>query len=188
VSAAAPVFIADAPILHAEGFGRAVGGAFLGERAAAGKVAVFDPIAHLARRAAAEIPGEVRFGADEAAELQEFVRAELVGFDGVAPPDVDAARPARARADAVAPVVVVGEAAARPAQHRHADFLQRVDDVLADAAEVGDLGVFSDADAVVDARPKMLGKMPVQERVDPGDGLVQTDGDLCSSHERQGKR
>ena len=59
-------------------------------------------------------------------------------------------------AKAVAPVVGVGEAAARPAQHRRLNGLHGVDEGLADAVGVGNLGVRPDPDAVVDHAAEVL--------------------------------
>ena len=48
---------------------------------------------------------------------------------------------AGAAADAVAPVVAVGETAAGPAEVGRADALHVVDELPADAVDVGDLGI-----------------------------------------------
>ena len=76
-----------------------------------------------------------------------------------APARVGPARPLPARADAVAPVVLVGEAAAGPADDGSFDTFQRVDEGGADTACVWDFGVFSDPDAVVDTLAEMLGEL-----------------------------
>ena len=81
-------------------------------------------------------------------------------------------------ADAVAPVVLVGEAAAGPAQHRHAELLERGDDVVAEAARVGDRRVLADPDAFVDQAAEVLGELAVDGRVDDGAGRVGAHGDF----------
>ena len=74
--------------------------------------------------------------------------------------------PVGAGADAVAPVVVVGKAAAGPAEVRNVDRLEGVDDVGPHAAGVGDLRFFADPDAVVDAAAEVLGELAVEMAAD----------------------
>ena len=73
-------------------------------------------------RAAAHVAGDVGLAIELLAQVEKLVRAEGVGVDDLAPVHVDALRPLVARADAVAPVIVVGEAAARPAEIRDVGF------------------------------------------------------------------
>src|SRR5213592_767819 len=107
--AAVPVLVADAPVADPERLGRPVGGAAPRQGAVAGIVAVLEPVPHLRRRAAADVTGDVRLGAEEAAEAQELVRPELVRLDRLPPPQVDRPRPLAPGADAVGPVVVIRE-------------------------------------------------------------------------------
>lgn len=142
-----------------------------------GEVAVFDPVAQLAGGAGANVAAEVGFGADQPAEADKFLGAHVVGFDDFAPVDVDAARALGARADAVLPVVIIGEAAAGPADDGGFDAAQGFDDVAAEAAGIGDGRILADPDAVVDAAAEVLGKMPVDVGVDGGDGVRRVEGD-----------
>ena len=68
------------------------------------------------------------------------------------------------------PVVLVGEAAARPAEDGDVELLQRRDDVVADAARVGDRRVLADPDALVDAAAEVLGEVAVDVPVDDRPG------------------
>src|ERR1039457_5654860 len=61
-----------------------------------------------------------------------------------------------ARTDAVAPIVTVGETAARPADDRRPDLAHRVDQRFPDATDIGDLRVLADPDAVVNDAAEML--------------------------------
>ena len=71
-------------------------------------------------------------------------------------------------ANAVTPVVGIGKAAARPAQHRHAERLERGHDIGPQAAvPVGD--------AAIDAAAQMLRKLAVDVFVDGADTLVGVD-------------
>ena len=86
--------------------------------------------------------------------------------------------PLGARADAVAPVVVVGEAAAGPAEVRDVDRAEGVEDVGAHAAGVGDRRIFADPDAVVDAAAEVLGEVAVEVAADRAAVLVAVDDGL----------
>src|SRR5579871_5078120 len=70
-------------------------------------------------------------------------------------------------------MVGIGEAASGPAQHRNAQRLQCVYDVVADAARVGNGAVRADEDAGIDQFAQMLRKMPVQKRIDRSDRLLR---------------
>src|SRR5205823_497080 len=138
VPAASPILVAHAPVADVERFRQSVGGTAARERAVALEVAVFDPVAHFARAAAADIAGNVRAGAQVPAEGEKFMRAERIGLDRFAPMNVDGARTVGGRADAVLPVVVIGEASPGPAQNRRMKALERVEHVRATAGDVGD--------------------------------------------------
>ena len=64
--------------------------------------------------------------------------AKAVILHHAAPMAVDHAPPLGARADAVAPVIFIGKAAARPAQVGNVDPAQRVKRVIAQPSRVGD--------------------------------------------------
>ena len=173
VAAAAPRLVAHAPVLDVEGLAVAVGGALVGEgEAPARGVAVGHPVVKLLRAARADVGREVRLGPHQPAETHELVDAELVGLRGVRAPQACGApssctcAAAGRRADAVAPVVAVREAAARPAQVRRADPLHVVHELLADAVDVRDLRVAADPDAVVDDAAEVLDEVPVEVRAD----------------------
>src|SRR6185295_19792837 len=101
-----------------------------------------------------------------------LVRAEFVGLDDAAPESVHAVRAFRTLTDAVTPVVLVGEAAAGPAQHRHFELPERGQYVGAIAAGVGDRGAFAHPDAFVDIAAKVFHELPVQGRIDGRARLV----------------
>ena len=88
-------------------------------------VAVLDELGRLLRRPGAEVDGQHRLGIDEAAPLDELVRAEGVRLDGP-PREVCASRPFVPGADPVTPVVVADEVPARIPDHRHAQAAERV--------------------------------------------------------------
>src|SRR5262249_44264706 len=77
-------------------------------------------------------------------------------------PEVGVHRTLRTLADAVAPVVAVGEAAARPAHDRRLDPAHVLDQRRAESADVRYLRVFTYPDAVVNHAAQMFGEVPVQ--------------------------
>src|SRR6476469_841340 len=83
-----------------------------------------------------------------------------------APMRIDHARALIARADAIFPVVLICKTSARPAQNRHLDLLQGFDDVIADAAGVGDRAVLTVLLSLVNAVPQVFVIMPVNVPVD----------------------
>src|SRR5207237_1524816 len=83
-----------------------------------GRVAVLDVIGGVLNRARAEIHPQHRLDAQLAAEIDELVGAELIGFDG-APGQLASPRAFVPRADAVAPVVAADEIPARVTHDRH---------------------------------------------------------------------
>ena len=136
VAPAAPAFVADPEIFDAPGRIAPVGPA-LGCERTLGRGHIFDPLRHVARRHRSHVPGDIGFGTDRLGEVHEFVGSERIVLGHPAPVGVDPHRPSAFRADAVAPVIFVGEAAARPAHHRHLDMPQSRDHVVAITVGVG---------------------------------------------------
>ena len=179
VAAAAPVFISHAEIIDLPGLLMAVLPALLRHRGNALERHVLDPLGHLAHRAAADIAVDVGLAAQLAAELKILVRPEAVVLHDAAPVGVDHLLAVLLRTDAVLPVILVGEAAARPAQHRNLELLQRLNDVRPHAVHVRDVGVLPDIESLIDASAQVLGEMSVNLRVDVGNFLLIIDYKLC---------
>src|SRR5699024_5772454 len=133
------------------------------------------PLAHLPDRARADVSVHVGVGAEQFAQCHEFVRAEVVVLHDVAPVRVDHAGTFRTGADAVAPVVLLGEATAGPAQVRDPQLSQCLHDVASDPTLVGDVGVLTDPEPSVDAPPQVFGEVAVQVAADGGSGQVEVD-------------
>ena len=95
----------------------AIGGALLrqGGRLRGGQV--FQPFGRFLRSAGADIDRQVRLGANLVEKVHEFVGAEGVRLDDPAPVRIEAH--GSLRADAFAPVILIREAAAGPANVRH---------------------------------------------------------------------
>src|ERR1019366_3178875 len=77
-----------------------------------------------------------------------------------------------ARSDSVAPVVTVGKAAARPANHRRTDAPQRFDQRLPQAAYVRNRRILAHPNAVVNHTAQILDEVPVDLRRNRRDRLV----------------
>ena len=156
VAAAAPGLVADAPVLHVPGLLPAVGPAQVRHGGLPAHVAVLHPVGELLDGAAAHVAGEVGLAPQLAAQLQKLVGAEGVVLRDAAPVGVDDLLAALPGADAVLPVVGVGEAAAGPAQHGDAQGPQGLDHVRSHPVFVGDAGALAHVDAVVDAAAQVL--------------------------------
>ena len=178
-AAAAPAFVADAPVLHAPAVLPAVGPALAHHGGVPVGVQVFHPLAHFLRRAAAHVARDVGLAAHLAAQFHEFVGAEGVVLRHAAPVGVHHVAALLLRADAVPPVVLIREAAARPAQHRHMDGLHGLHDVRADAVHVGDIAVLPDEDTPVDAVAQVLREIAVDIPGNRPGRLVPFDIDPC---------
>src|SRR3954467_13447492 len=118
------------------------------------------PRGAIERRAGADVADDEGLGTDAPHELHVPVRPEGVVLDDAAPDDVDHAGSLRAGGDAVAPVVVVGEAAAGPTDIGDADAAEGVNDVIAQVpCGVGAAGA-ARPHAVVDAAAEVLHELP----------------------------
>ncbi len=64
-------------------------------------------------------------------------------------------------------MIFVGEAPAGPAKYGDLDFLERLDHVLANAADVGNVRIFAHPETLIYAAAQVFGKMSVDLRGDP---------------------
>ncbi|GEM_PF-6546370 len=135
------------------------------------------PLGHFLHAARTEVAADIGVGADLLDQVEEFMGADGVVLLHPAPVAVHTHRPFPARADAVAPMVLVGEAAARPAHHRHVQLLERGHHVLAPAARVGNGRIGPDPHAAVDAGAEVLGELAVDMAVDQRSGPGGIDRD-----------
>ena len=125
-----------------------------------------------------DVGGDVWLGADQAAEVHEFVNAKLVGLGGVdsgghaALPEIVSAGPPGGLADPVAPVIPVGKATAGPAEIRRADPLHVVHKLFADSVHVWYRRVLAHPHAIVDDAAEVLDEVPIDLRADDGSGLA----------------
>ena len=179
VAAAAPAFVAYAPVADVERRVVPVRAALHGDGGVGVAVEILDPLGHLLHRAGADVGVDIRLASDLAAKLHEFVRAEGVILHHAAPVGVDHTAASRPGADSVAPVVFVGEAAAGPAQDGNLQLFQRFDNVRAHAVDVGDRRILADVEPAVNAAAQMLGEVAVNVAVDLRARMRRVDGDDC---------
>jgi hypothetical protein len=136
VPAATPRFIPDSKERNFPGFISSVLASQIGECRVRVGSHVFDPLHLFLRGATADVAVDVRVSAEHFAQVEEFVRAEGVVVYAT-PTRIWPARAFVAWSNAIAPMIFIGETTARPAQNRHAHFLQCGDDVVAEATGVG---------------------------------------------------
>ena len=159
--------VAQAPHADVERLIGTVGAAAFRQLGTAGYVRVLQQVERLLQPAGAEVHGLHQFVA--AGGLKPFghlMQAELVGFGGM-PGQIQTARTALLGADAVLPSVAGHEVAARVADGGGAEFLDQVDDVLAEAVFVGGR-VARLVDAGVHATTEVLDERAEQTIVDRG--------------------
>ena len=135
------------------------------------------------RSTGAYVRSYVGLGPDLAAEVHEFVNAKLIYFGSVytfrraALPEVVCR--GRGIADAVAPVIAIGEAASGPPEIGSAETLHVVDESSADSLDIRDLRIPPHPDAVIDHAAEMFNKVPVDMRTDCGSGFAERKFVFC---------
>ena len=88
-------------------------------------------------------------------------------------------------ANAVAPVIGIGKAAARPTQHGHMQGFQRGYNIIAHAVGVGNIRSLTDINALIDAAAQMLRKLTVNVGVDGADRTVGVHKNTCHKNTSQ---
>lgn len=170
--------VAQAPHADIERLVGAVGAATFRQLGAAGHVRVLQQVQGLLQAARAQVDGLHQLVA--AGGLKPFghlVQAEFVGFGGM-PGQIESTGTFLLGADAVLPAVAGHEVAARVADGGGAEFLDQVDDVLAEAVLVGGR-VVGLVDAGVHATAKVLDERTEQTIVDRSDLKIVIDDETC---------
>ena len=191
---AAVHLVSEPPVAHAVGLGMAVGPPEVRPVGVPGAVAVLDPGLGLVHRARAHVDADVGLGAEDAAVLEELVRAEAVRFLRV-PRELAPARPLRRRPHPVEPMVSADEVPARPPEHGDPKRADRVQHVAPEPARVAQ-GRALVEDAAVDAAAEVLDEVAEDPPVhgadpagevdrDPGHGAPFGDADWQRSQSRR---
>jgi hypothetical protein len=103
---------------------------------------------------------------------------EVVVFGYATPVGIDHCGVLFSRADAVFPVIFICKTTAWPAQVGNVDMLERIHDVVANAARIGDVGSFADINAVVYATTQVFGKVPINMFVNVAAFFVGIEKDI----------
>ena len=111
---------------------------------------------HFLDGTAAHIPADVGFAADLLAEIEKFVRTEVVVFCDAAPVGVDHGWAFFPRSDTVLPVIFVGKTAAGPANIGCLGLLERLDDIFPDPTFIRDGRILANPVSIVNAASEML--------------------------------
>src|ERR1019366_9951138 len=117
-------------------------------------------------------------------EIHEFVRSKGVRLGHTAPVGIEPYDSLVERAETLAPVVLVGEAAAGPAYVRHLERLERGDHVVADTAGIRDCGIRTDPNPLVNTVAEVFGELAEDVAVDLRSrlGRVNRQMDLLRGH------
>ena len=185
VAAATPALVADPHHADLVRVGMTVGGALLLERRGSRGGHVLQPFGRFLRSPASDVDRDVGLAADLLDEIHEFVGAEGIGVDHAAPCGVERGRPLLGWADSFAPVVLVGKAAARPADVGHLQRPKGGHNVLADSARVRNRGIRANPDALVKAMPEILRELAEEVAVDLRSGLGCVDGEMSTLSRRE---
>ena len=186
VSAAAPGLVAYAEVLHVPRLLTAVRAAQVSHRALGVGGHILNPVGHLLHAAAAHVAADIRLNVKHFAEVEELVGTEAVVLERAAPVVVGDISPSFLRAYAVHPVVVIGEASARPAHYRHFQGLERIEDILAVAFHIRHAGILAYPQTSVNAASEVFGELTIDfsGNGDTGTGIVDTDGSILGEEGR----
>ena len=180
----APVFVSEAPVFDAIGVFAAVFATAVCQFGVSLIVTVLDPVCRLLWVPGADVGREIRLRANAFAVLEEFVTAKSVRFFGgllgsLRPEEIPAARSVFLRTDAVFPVIIVRETAARPSQDGKFEVGEQLESVLAKSVLVGAVTV---PDTAVDTASQVFGEVAVDLGRDTIDRCLRMYCYTCVSH------
>ena len=164
VSAAAPVLVTDAEIRNIKRSHMTVFGTFCGKgRGTFGHIQVFHEIAHIHRCLCGDVCCDIRLCSDHLTKVHELVCTDRIGLNTVVivVPPVCSLRTLFSRTYAVAPVIGLRKAAARPAEDRRVDRFEFLDDEFTESVDVLHIGLRTDPKTVIVNTADVLGKMSV---------------------------
>src|SRR5581483_2161142 len=145
--------------------GVTIAGSLRGQSRGLGRGEILQPLGHLAGRAGAEIAVDIGVGADGFREFQKLMGTEGVGIGYAAPVGIEGRRPGCTWTDPIAPVILVRETTARPADVRNVKLTEGGDHIITKTMGIGDWRVLSDPDTLVDSMTQVLGKLTVNVAV-----------------------
>ena len=166
VATATPALVAHAEELHFPGLVTAVLAAQLCHGGVSVTGHVLHPLGQFLHGARAHVAADVRLRAQHLAKVQELMGTERVVLDGATPVVVLHLGAVLLGADAIHPVILIGETSARPSQHGDLQLLECVEHVSAITLGVGNGGVLTHPKATIDAGTQVLGELSVNLLVD----------------------
>ncbi|MNJ55325.1 hypothetical protein D3C77_508100 [compost metagenome] len=101
--------------------------------------------------------------------------SKMVILDHAAPMRIHHALAVFPRPDTVLPVILISEAASRPAQNRYFDLLQCFQNVIANSLRIGDRGIFPYPNPLINTSAKMLREMTVNVLIDGSFANIRVD-------------
>ena len=142
-------------------------------------IAVFDKVGGILNGACAHVDTQHRLGIQFSAEMQELIRAKLIGFDGV-PSEVTTAWALVFRPDAIFPVIPTEEIAAGIANRTQVEVAQCSKHIPAQSVFIG-MGRCRIVDASINAPSHMLRKPAEEQWRNGADNTVRikVNGSLC---------
>ena len=140
------------------------------------RIAIFDQIGGILNRRRSHVHCQHRLGINRFAELDELIRAKLVGLNRV-PRKVTAARALVFRTNAVFPAVAAQEITAGVAHRTKIQFTQRRQHIGTETTLVGVWGT-GFVNAFVDGAPHVLGKTAEHQWRNLADPAVRIDIDV----------
>ena len=179
IAAASPVLIADAEVIHLPGFFSAVLAAQVCHGGYPIKSHILYPLGHLLNSTASHIAIDISLTADLLTQFEELMGTEAVIFRHTAPVGVDHLLAVLLRADTVLPVVFICEASTGPAQHRKLHLLQGCHHIVTHAFGIGDLGILSYIQSLINTSSQMLREIAVKFRIDMSLFLLFVNINLC---------
>ncbi len=143
VAAAAPALVTDTKIFQFPRFLAAILLAQLCHRSRLGSD-ILDPFGEFLDRPAADVAAKIRLRAEHLTEIEELMSSKGIILDRTTPVVIDHTRTERGVSDTILPVILIGEATARPTHHRHAQFLEGVEHICAVTVDIGYLRISAD--------------------------------------------
>ena len=161
VPSAAPAFISKPEKFHFPGLPASVFGAQTAHRRLSVKGDVFHPVLHLLYRSAANVAIDIGFAAQHFTKMEEFMGSEAVVLQDSSPVGIDDLFTGFQRSDPIHPMILIGKAAARPADHRNLDFTKRIRNIRANPVFIRNSGLRTDKQSFINSSSQMLRKLTV---------------------------
>ena len=172
IAAAAPVFIANAKVVHLPRLFASVFAAQVGHGRYPVKGHVLYPFRHFLHSAAAHVAIDIGLTAKLLTKLHEFMGTKAVVLQDAAPVGVDHFFAAFFGANAVLPVIFVSKASARPAEYRDFHIPKSLNNIVSHTIFVGNFRIFPYIKSLVNTSAKVLGKVTIDVFTDPAQHLI----------------